>query len=154
MKLTVNGAEHVVEADPKTTLLEVLRDDIGLTGTKYGCGEGQCGACTVLLDGQAVRSCLIPISAVEGVRIDTIEGLATDGVLHPLQQAFLDEDAMQCGFCSTGMIMEATALLKRNPRPTDAQIKQGLQAHVCRCCVYPRIVAAVKRAASAMEEAR
>lgn len=154
MKLTVNGQEHTVEADPSTTLLEVLRDDLGLTGAKYGCGEGQCGACTVLLDGQPARSCLVPLSALEGVPIGTIEGLAQDSVLHPIQQAFLDEDAMQCGFCVTGMILEAVALLKRVPNPTEEQIAQGLQGHVCRCCVYPRIVAAVKRAAAPQEARR
>ncbi len=154
MKLTVNGKAYTVEADPSTMLLEVLRDDLGLTGAKYGCGEGQCGACTVLLDGQPVRSCQIPVSAVAGVEVSTIEGLAQDSVLHPIQQAFLDEDAMQCGFCVTGMVMEAVALLKRNPKPTDAQIAQGLQAHVCRCGVYPRIVAAVRRASGQSEETR
>lgn len=154
MKLTVNGQEHTVEADPSTTLLEVLHDDLGLTGAKYGCGEAQCGACTVLLDGQPARSCLVPLSAVEGVPIGTIEGLEKDGVLHPLQQAFLDEDAMQCGFCVTGMILEAVALLKRIPNPTEEQIAQGLQGHVCRCGVYPRIVAAVKRAAAPQEAQR
>ena len=152
MKLTVNGKEHEVDADASAMLLEVLRDDLGLTGTKYGCGEGQCAACTVLLDGQPVRSCLTPVSAVQGVVISTIEGLEKDGVLHPVQQAFLDDDAMQCGYCVAGMIMEAVVFLKTNPKPTDAEIAEGLQPHICRCGVYPRYVAAVKRAAAKMEE--
>jgi aerobic-type carbon monoxide dehydrogenase small subunit (CoxS/CutS family) len=144
MRLNVNGKDHTVDAPPETKLLEVLRDDLGLTGAKYGCGEAQCGACTVLLDGQPVRSCMVPVSAAEPAKIRTIEGLEQDGKLHPLQQAFLDEDAMQCGFCSTGMIMEAVALLERNPDPTETQIAQGMQGHVCRCGVYPRIVAAAR----------
>lgn len=154
MRLNVNGTNHEVDAEPSTFLLEVLRDDLGLTGTKYGCGEGQCGACTVLLDGQPVRSCQVPIAGLAGVRVDTIEGVAEGASLHPVQQAFLDEDAMQCGYCVTGMVMEAVALLKRNPTPTEAQIAQSMQGHVCRCGVYPRIVKAIARAAANPEEAR
>lgn len=151
MRLNVNGKEREVDADASATLLEVLRDDLGLTGTKYGCGEGQCAACTVLLDGQPVRSCITPVTTVGAAAVSTIEGLEKNGALHPVQQAFLDDDAMQCGYCVAGMIMEAVAFLKENPKPTDAEIAEGLQPHICRCGVYPRYVAAVKRAATQME---
>jgi aerobic-type carbon monoxide dehydrogenase small subunit (CoxS/CutS family) len=126
--------------------LEVLREDLGLTGTKFGCGEAQCGACTVLLDGQPVFSCVTPVSAAQGRRITTIEGLAQGGRLHPVQQAFLDEGAMQCGYCTAGMILRTVALLQSNPKPTDAQIVDGLDGHLCRCSGYHRIIAAVRRA--------
>jgi aerobic carbon-monoxide dehydrogenase small subunit len=126
----------------------VLREDLGLTGTKYGCGEGQCGACTVLLDGAAVHACITPVRTVEGRKVITVEGLAQGGVLHHVQQAFLEEGAMQCGYCTPGMIMRTVALLAANPRPTDAQIVEGLNGNLCRCNGYPRIVAAVKRAAA------
>lgn len=149
--LDVNGAKRHVTADPDTSLLEVLRDDLGLTGTKYGCGESQCGACTVLLDGKHVHSCVTTAEEAEGKAILTIEGLAKDGKLNPLQQAFLDEGAMQCGYCVTGMIMAAYELLQRNPHPTDAQIVEHMQGNICRCGGYPRMVAAIRRAAGAMK---
>jgi aerobic-type carbon monoxide dehydrogenase small subunit (CoxS/CutS family) len=128
-------------------LLWVLRDALGLTGTKYGCGEGQCGACTVLLDGQPVRSCSTPLRAAAGRQITTIEGLEQDGRLHPLQEAFLKEDAMQCGYCTPGMILSGIALLSRTPHPDDREIVSAMQGNVCRCGTYPRIVAAVRLAA-------
>jgi aerobic-type carbon monoxide dehydrogenase small subunit (CoxS/CutS family) len=148
--LVVNGVSHGVDADPTTSLLEVLRDDLGLTGTKYGCGESQCGACTVLVDGQPMHACVTPISEVAGTKITTIEGLAKGGQLHAVQQAFLDEGAMQCGYCVPGMIMAAIGLLKDHPNPTDAQILEGMQGNVCRCGGYPRMVAAIHRAAKVL----
>ena len=149
IKLTVNGAAHTVSADPESKLLYVLRDDLDLTGTHYGCGEGQCGACTVLLDGRPTRSCLVPVSAVEGVQITTIEGIERSGKLHPVQQAFLDEDAMQCGYCTSGMILAAVALLQHTPHPTEDQIQRGMQGNVCRCGTYRRIIRAVQKASIA-----
>jgi len=146
-KINVNGREHTVATPAQRPLLEVLREDLQLTGTKYGCGEGQCRACTVLLDGQAVTSCRTPISAAAGRKIVTIEGLAAQDKLDRAQQAFAEEGAMQCGYCVPGMILTATTLLKRNPNPTDAQIAEGLNGNLCRCCGYPAIVAAVRRAA-------
>lgn len=128
-------------------LLWVLRDDLGLTGSKYGCGEGQCGACTVLIDGEPTRSCITTAAAVAGKPITTIEGLAQNGHLHPLQDAFMQADAMQCGYCTPGMIVSGAALLKKNPHPSEAEIKQAMQGNVCRCGTYPRIVAAVRMAA-------
>jgi aerobic-type carbon monoxide dehydrogenase small subunit (CoxS/CutS family) len=133
--------------------LDVLRESLDLTGTKYGCGEGQCRACTVLLDGTPVRSCLTEISEVEGRKVETIEGLARDGDLHPVQQAFLNEGAMQCGYCVPGMILAAVGLLKRNPTPTQAQIIEALNGNLCRCCGYVNIVKAVERAAQSSKEA-
>lgn len=147
MKLRVNGKEQTVREQPGRSLLETLREDLGITGVKYGCGEGQCRACTVLLDGKPVTSCVTPVKAAAGREITTIEGLARDGELHPVQQAFLDEGAMQCGYCVPGMILTAAALLKRIRRPTDAQIISALNGNLCRCCGYPRILAAVRRAA-------
>jgi isoquinoline 1-oxidoreductase alpha subunit len=149
VEFNVNGAPRRVDTDPERTLLSVLRDDLDLTGAKYGCGEGQCGACTVLLDGRPVRSCVLAIKDAAGKAVTTIEGLAKDGVLHPVQEAFLAEGAMQCGYCSPGMILCGTALLSRTPRPTEAEIVQAMQGNLCRCCAYPRILAAVKRAAGA-----
>lgn len=146
-KLNVNGREHTVTTPAQRPLLEVLREDLELTGTKYGCGEGQCRACTVLLDGKAVTSCRIPISAAAGRKIVTIEGLAAQDKLHRVQQAFVDEGAMQCGYCVPGMILTTVTLLQRTPNPTDAQIAEGLNGNLCRCCGYPKIVAAVRRAA-------
>ncbi len=128
-------------------LLEVLREDLGLTGTKYGCGEGQCRACTVLLDGRAIVSCITPVSQANGKSVTTIEGLAQNGKLHPVQQAFVDEGAMQCGYCTPGMILRSVALLDQTPKPSEQQIVDGLNGSLCRCCGYPRIVEAVKRAA-------
>ncbi len=148
IKLKVNGAVHSVTTDPERKLLYVLRDDLDLTGTHYGCGEGQCGACTVLLDGRPTRSCLVPVSAVEGAQITTIEGIEKSGALHPVQQAFLDEDAMQCGYCTSGMILAAVALLRRTPHPTEDQIQQRMQGNVCRCGTYRRIIRAVQKAAT------
>jgi aerobic-type carbon monoxide dehydrogenase small subunit (CoxS/CutS family) len=147
IRFTVNGKTSAVDTEPDRPLLEVLREDLGLTGTKYGCGEGQCGACTVLLDGQPVLSCLTPAQSVHGHKVVTIEGLAGNGTLHPVQQAFLDEGAMQCGYCTPGMILETVALLTAYPHPTDAQIVEGLNGNLCRCNDYHRIQAAVRRAA-------
>ncbi|GIX50637.1 MAG: (2Fe-2S)-binding protein [Limisphaera sp.] len=145
--LTINGRQHTVHTDPNRSLLEVLREDLGLTGTKYGCGEGQCGACTVLMDGRREHACTLPVEKVAGHSILTIEGLARDGQLHPVQQAFLDEHAFQCGYCTPGMILSTVALLERRPQPTDAEIRQWLNANLCRCCGYPGILRAVHRAA-------
>ena len=147
-RLNVNGAFREVETEPDRPLLEVLREDLGLTGTKYGCGEGQCRACTVLIDGTPVVSCTMPVRAAAGRRIRTIESLETEGRLHPVQQAFLDEGAMQCGYFTPGMVLRTVALLEKTPKPTEAQIVEGLNGNLCRCCGYPRIVAAVRRAAA------
>lgn len=144
--LLVNGTRRRVEADPESSLLGVLRDELDLTGTKYGCGEGVCGACTVLVDGRAVRSCRTPAASVAGKPITTIEGLARDGQLHPVQTAFLEETAMQCGYCVPGMIMSAVGLLERNANPSAEEIVAALDGNICRCCTYPRVVAAVARA--------
>ncbi len=146
-QLYVNGAKRPIDADPDRTLLSVLRDDLDLTGTKYGCGEGQCAACTVLIDGQPTKSCLTKVSAVGAKKIITIEGLAPQGKLHPVQEAFLEEEAMQCGWCTPGMILGAVGLLQRTPHPSDAEIVSGMNGHVCRCGTYPRIVSAVRSAA-------
>lgn len=146
-ELTVNGRKLRVDAPPDRSLLRVLRDDLGLTGSKYGCGEGQCGACTVLLDGKPIRSCITPLSQAAGRSITTIEGLESHGRLDPVQQAFLDADAYQCGYCTPGMVMAASALLKRSPSPSDAEISRALNGNICRCGTYPRIVAAVRMAA-------
>ena len=148
IRFTVNGKASSVDTEPERPLLEVLREDLGLTGTKYGCGEGQCGACTVLLDNKATVSCVTPVRAAEGRKIVTIEGLAEGGRLHAVQQAFLDEGAMQCGYCTPGMILQTVALLQIHPRPTDAQVVEGLNGNLCRCADYHRILAAVGRAAA------
>lgn len=145
----VNGAKHQIDAEPERLLLNVLRDELDLTGAKYGCGEGQCGACTVLIDGTPARSCQTRIGAMAGRKITTIEGLEEHGRLHPAQEAFLEADAMQCGYCTAGMIMSAVALLEKNPHPDEAEIKQAMQGNLCRCGTYPRIVAAVRMAAKA-----
>ena len=147
LTLLVNGTERKVEAQAGEPLLWVLRDGLGLTGTKYGCGEGQCGACTVLLDGKPVRSCRTAAESATGKKILTIESLAENGKLTPLQQAFLDEEAFQCGYCTPGMIMSAHALLSATPQPSDEEIIRQMNGNVCRCGTYPRIVAAVHRAA-------
>src|SRR5437660_3170430 len=144
MELQINGRTERVEGDPQRSLLGVLRDELDLTGTKYGCGEGQCGACTVMIDGLAARSCQTRAAAAAGRRITTIEGLEEHGRLHPLQQAFLETGAMQCGYCTPGMIVSGVALLKKNPHPDEAQIIQAMQGNVCRCGAYPRIIAAVR----------
>jgi aerobic-type carbon monoxide dehydrogenase small subunit (CoxS/CutS family) len=145
--LNVNGAQVRVNAPAEESLLSVLRNRLNLTGTKYGCGEGQCGACTVLLNGIATRSCLIPASAAVNAKIFTIEGLEQSGVLTTVQQAFLDEGAYQCGYCTSGMILSATSLLHQTPNPTDEQIVTAMNGNVCRCGTYPRILDAIKRAA-------
>lgn len=145
--LNVNGGHVRVNAAAEETLLSVLRDRLNLTGTKYGCGEGQCGACTVLLNGTATRSCLIPVSAAADAKIVTIEGLEKNGELTAVQQAFLDEGAFQCGYCTSGMILSATSLLQRTPNPSDEQIVAAMNGNVCRCGTYTRILDAVKRAA-------
>jgi aerobic-type carbon monoxide dehydrogenase small subunit (CoxS/CutS family) len=150
-ELLVNGAKRRVEADTERTLLSVLRDDLDLTGCKYGCGEGECGACTVLVDGAPRRSCRTPVSTVGTKPITTVEGLETDGRLHPLQQAFLDLDAMQCAYCASGMLMSGVALLKKNPNPSREEIVRAMDGNVCRCGCYPRIIAAVHQAAKAMK---
>jgi len=146
-ELHVNGVARRVNASPDRSLLCVLRDDLDLTGAKYGCGEGQCGACTVLLEGDAVRSCITPLSRAAGKHITTIEGLEQDGRLHPLQEAMLETGAMQCGYCTPGMIMSGVSLLAKSANPNDAEIVHGMQGNICRCGTYPRIVAAVRMAA-------
>jgi nicotinate dehydrogenase subunit A len=147
--LQVNGRMADVDVDPQTQLLTVLQNDLALDGPKFGCGLGQCGACTVLLDGAAVRACQTPVSRVGRRAVLTVEGLGTPEHLHPLQQAFIDTQAAQCGYCISGMVMSAKALLDRNPRPTDAEIRQALAGNLCRCCAHLEILAAVKRAATA-----
>lgn len=145
--LDVNGAQHRVSAPADEPLLSVLRNRLNLTGTKYGCGEGQCGACTVLMNGIATRSCLVPVSAAANSKIITIEGLEQHGRLTAVQQAFLDEEAFQCGYCTSGMILSATSLLSRTPNPTEEQIVGAMNGNICRCGTYPRIIAAIRRAA-------
>ena len=151
--LRVNGRTHTVDVDPATPLLYVLRNDLDLHGPRFGCGLGQCGACTVLIKGEAVRSCIRPMSAVAGADITTLEGLATSGKLHPLQQAWIDEQVPQCGFCQNGQILTAKALLDRNPNPTDAEIRESMSRTLCRCMTYYRIQAAIKRASRVIKTA-
>jgi aerobic-type carbon monoxide dehydrogenase small subunit (CoxS/CutS family) len=173
-QLKVNGITHEIDADAQASLLTVLREQLDLTGSKYGCGEGQCGACTVLINGNPRKSCITPVGAVGEKKVITIEGLARSdymhlprmpmdriaaleglgkrGRLHPLQQAFLDEDAMQCAYCTSGMIMTAVSLLSTNPNPSDAEILQFMEGNICRCGTYPRIVAAIRKAAKVMRE--
>ena len=146
-ELLVNGGRRRIDADSDRTLLSVLRDDLDLTGTKYGCGEGQCAACTVLVDGVATKSCLTKVGTLGGKKIVTIEGLAPESGLHPVQQAFLDADALQCGYCTPGMIMGAVALLQRTPNPSEKEIASGMNGHICRCGTYPRVVRAIRSAA-------
>jgi nicotinate dehydrogenase subunit A len=150
-ELHVNGSARPVAADAERSLLSVLRDDLDLTGTKYGCGEGRCGACTVLIDGQPTRSCQRAVGDVAGGKVRTIEGLATDGKLHPLQEAFLQAGALQCGYCTPGMLMAALGLLSRDPEPSHDDIARALSVNVCRCGAYARIVAAVEQAARVMK---
>lgn len=152
IELEINGKRHSLQCDPETPLLSVLRDELGLTGTKYGCGEGQCGACTVLMDGAPRRSCQIPVSAAAAKSVTTIEGLEKAGYLHPVQQAFLDAGAFQCAYCTSGMIMSSVGLLSTNRKPTSAEIIQSLQGNICRCGTYPRIIEAVHLAAKSMRE--
>lgn len=151
-ELNVNGAARTVDASPDRTLLSVLRDDLDLTGAKYGCGEGRCGACTVLVDGEPVHACLTKVGAVAGKAITTIEGLADGETLHPVQQAFLDVEALQCGYCTPGMILGASALLRVNPNPDSNAIRDALDGHLCRCGVYNRIIDAVQNAAERMRK--
>jgi nicotinate dehydrogenase subunit A len=146
-KLTVNGRSHAIAAEPETALLYVLRNDLKLKGARFGCGLGQCGACTVLVDGKPVQSCDFPLSAAAGKNVTTIESLARDGTLHPLQQAFIDEQAAQCGYCASGIIMAAKALLDANPRPTESDIRSALKGNLCRCGTHHRILRAIQRAA-------
>lgn len=147
--LRVNRADHAVDAPKRTTLLSVLRDDLGLTGTRYGCGSGQCGACYVLLDGRPVASCLTTLEQAADVEITTVEGLADGDRLSAVQRAFVEEDAMQCGYCTSGMLVSASALLARDPHPSEAAIREALDPHLCRCGVYVRAIRATARAAEA-----
>ena len=145
--LTVNGTKKAITTHPERPLLDVLREELQLTGTKYGCGEGRCGACTVLMNGKRVLSCVTPVVQADKKTITTIEGLAKGDSLHPVQQAFLEEEAMQCGYCTPGMILTAVALLEKNPKPTDEEIAAAMNVNLCRCNGYPKILNAVRRAA-------
>ena len=150
-ELHVNGTKHKIDADADRSLLSVLRDDLDLTGSKYGCGEGQCGACTVLIDGQATRSCITKLGAATGKKIATIESLEKNGRLHPLQEAFIEADAFQCAYCTSGMIMSGVALLSKNPNPNEQEIVRSMEGNICRCGTYPRIVIAIRKAAQSMK---
>ena len=147
ISLTVNGTTHTVDVEPSTPLLYVLRNDLDLHGPRFGCGLGQCGACTVIIKGEAVRSCVRPVSSVGGAEITTLEGLAVEGKLHPVQQAWIDEQVPQCGFCQNGQILTAKVLLDRNPNPTDTEIREAMDRTLCRCMTYYRVQAAIKRVA-------
>ena len=151
--LKVNGRTHTLDIDPSTPLLYILRNDLGLQGPRFGCGLGQCGACTVIVNGVAICSCITPISTIKG-EITTLEGIAKGGKLHPLQQAWIDEQVPQCGFCQNGQIMTAKALLDKNPKPTDAQVREAMNRTLCRCMTYYRIQAAIQRAAKVMVAAQ
>jgi isoquinoline 1-oxidoreductase subunit alpha len=151
MQITINGQLYSVDVAPDTPLLWVLRDTLGLTGTKFGCGIAQCGACTVLLNGTPIRSCVTPIAAAAGAEITTIEGLGSDGELHPLQQAWLDLQVPQCGYCQSGQILSAVALLETNPKPSDEDINTAMSGNICRCGMYSRIKAAIKQAAGVQQ---
>jgi len=150
-ELHINGSRLRIDADADRSLLSVLRDDLDLTGSKYGCGEGQCGACTVLIDGQAARSCVTRLGAAAGKKIITIEGIEKNGRLHPLQEAFLEADALQCGYCTPGMIMSSVALLSKNPSPSEQDIVRSMEGNICRCGTYPRIVTAIRKAAQSIK---
>ena len=152
--LIVNGTKKTVVTEPARSLLDVLREEFHLTGTKYGCGEGQCGACTVLINGRRALACITPVVSAEKKKITTIESFSDGDSIHPIQQAFLDEGAIQCGYCTAGMILSAAALLKNNPKPTDSQIKEGMNGNICRCNGYTKIINAVHRAASQMKEVK
>ena len=154
VRFRVNGTQRSLTTDPQRRLLDVLREDLQLTGTKYGCGEGQCGACLVYVDGETARSCLLLARAVDGKSVTTIEGLARGEALHPVQEAFLEEGALQCGYCTSGMILAAAALLRDKHDPTDGEIVAGMNGHLCRCNGYVKIVAAVRRAAATMRAER
>jgi aerobic-type carbon monoxide dehydrogenase small subunit (CoxS/CutS family) len=151
ISFVLNGKKTDLLVDPTNTLLWVLRNQVGLTGTKFGCGMGFCGACTVIIDNEAVRSCSLPVGDVAGKKIITIEGLAKDGKLHPVQQAFIDHDALQCGYCTPGMIMNAVALLLKNPKPSQSEIIKGMEDNLCRCGAHIRIIKAVETAATEMK---
>ncbi len=150
--LVVNGEEHEVSLDGERSLLSLLREELGLTGTKFGCGEGECGACTVLVGRRAVRSCIVPVSEVANQQVTTVEGLAEDGLLHPVQHAFIEQQALQCGYCTPGWIMSTAALLARSPNPSENQIRASLESNLCRCGTYPRILRAVRRAAELLRD--
>ena len=150
--LTVNGREQEVLAEPRRTLLDLLRKDLGLRGTKKGCDEGTCGACTVLVDGRPVYSCMVLAVDCEGKSVETVEGIETDGKLHPIQQAFIEEDGFQCGFCTPGQVMSAKALLDKNPRPTPEQVEEAMAGNLCRCGAYPKILKATLRAAERLRQ--
>ena len=152
--LTVNGKKRTVVTDPERSLLDVLREELHLTGAKYGCGEGRCGACTVLMDGRRTLSCVTPVAMADKKTITTIEGLADGGSLHPVQQAFLDEGSIQCGYCTPGMILNAVALLEKNPQPTDEQITEWMNGNICRCNGYTKILKAIRRAAAQIAEVK
>ena len=152
--LSVNGKERTIVTDPERSLLDVIREDLHLTGAKYGCGEGRCGACTVLMDGKRTLACVTPVAEADKKKLTTIEGLADGDSLHPVQQAFLDEGAIQCGYCMPGMILTAMALLKNNPQPTDEQIAEWMNGNICRCNGYPKILNAVHRAAAKIAEVK
>ena len=154
IKLTVNGEPRTVMTDPQRSLLDVLREDLRLTGTKYGCGEGQCGACTVLIDGQRTQACQTTIAQAANHAVTTIEGLATGDRLHPVQEAFLAEGAIQCGYCTPGMVLSTVALLDKNAQPTDAEVVAWMNDSLCRCCGYVKILNAVRRAASTAKEVK
>jgi nicotinate dehydrogenase subunit A len=154
IEFNINGARRTVIADADTPLIYILRNDLKLKGTRFGCGQGVCGCCTVLLDGRSVQSCTTPVSAAEARTVTTIEGLGSGAALHPLQEAFIEEQAGQCGYCLTGIIMDAAALLNRNPSPTDASIRSELDIHLCRCGSYDRILRAIRRASQKMSKGR
>jgi len=154
IQFVLNGQPTEIDVDPRRPLLWVLRTDLGLTGTKYGCGERECGACTVLLDGRPVFACRTPVRSVQGREVTTVEGLEKDGKLHPVQQAFADHDALQCGFCTPGLVMGAVGLLMRNPDPTPGAIREGLEGHLCRCGTHVRVIEAVQAAARTLAEDR
>ena len=154
LTLHVNGKAREVQADAETPLLYALRNDLGLVGTRYGCGLGQCGACTVIVDGKAVQSCDVPLSAVAGKQISTVEALGSDASLHPLQKAFIAEQAAQCGYCASGILMAAKALLDTNSNPSDADIRNALERNLCRCGTHSRILRAIKRAAKELRGER
>ena len=153
-EIEVNGASYRIESDRNRTLLSILREDLGLTGSRYGCGEGECGACTVLVDGVPRKSCMTTLNGVSGRSIVTIEGLERDGELHPLQEAFLEKEALQCGYCTSGMIVAGVGLLERNPNPSESEIIRYMQGNVCRCGTYRRIIAAITAAATKLTEDR
>lgn len=150
IRFTLNGKPVTVDTDPDRPLLWVLRGDQGLTGTKYACGAGVCGACTVLVDGKAARSCVLPVISVQGAEVTTIEGLSRNGTLHPVQQAFIEQGALQCGYCTPGMVLAAVDLLRQNPKPTEAEIRAGMEGNLCRCGAHQRIIKAIQVAAERM----